>query len=229
MCLEYVCTISLKTRQKYFSKQQRRYENLLPFRRRWASVCFLQASNFWNKWNWRPQIGESLHISLLRLGGVWVIEKRYQDTHWLFSLSFVPKMSTLSGLILFPEIHHTACHFYVTIASQIVTLRLSYKLTCVESSTIFCRDRPITIHTSVSHSYKLSCVLPSLKFVLITLPWIKIVSLPRLWRCVSLTSCPGRRAGWWWTRPRTGARRARSTSVLIILRWIDLFFILSYF
>ena len=55
------------------------------------------VSHFLNLWNWRQQIGESLHISLLRLGRVWVIENRYQDTHWLFSLSFVPKMSRISG------------------------------------------------------------------------------------------------------------------------------------
>ena len=41
----------------------------------------------------------------------------------------------------------------------------------------------------------------------------------RLWHCGSRTNCRGRKAGWWWTRPRTGERRERSTSVLTILRW----------
>ena len=45
------------------------------------------------------------------------------------------------------------------------------------------------------------------------------LSPTRLWHCGCPTNWCGRRAGWWWTRPRTGARRARSTSVLTILRW----------
>ena len=134
------------------------------------------VSHFLNLWNWRQQIGESLHISLLRLGRVWVIENRYQDTHWLFSLSFVPKMSRISGQddmildswwqpIKFPDIH------------QSVTLRQILS----------------EIYLSLSPT--------------------------RLWHCGCPTNWCGRRAGWWWTRPRTGARRARSTSVLTILRW----------
>ena len=46
-------------------------------------------------------------------------------THWLFSLSYVPKMSTTSGLIPFPEIHHIASHFYVITASRIITQCMS--------------------------------------------------------------------------------------------------------
>ena len=80
MCVEYVCTISLKSRQKVFPHTKRKiflqtrrenispnkewkYENFSPFRRWRASVSILQATNFWNKWNWRSQIGKNLHIS----------------------------------------------------------------------------------------------------------------------------------------------------------------------
>ena len=180
-----------KPDKKNFSKQQRRYENLLPFRRRGASVCFLQAPNFWNKWNWRPQIGESLHISLLRLGGVWVIEKRYQDTHSLtFLLVFCP------GNVYYfwsysvpwdpPYCLSFLCHNCFPDCYITPVLQADLCLTLHN----FCCNYPITIHTCVSHSYKLSCVLPSLKFVLKTLFWITIASLPRLWHCVSLISCP---------------------------------------
>ena len=48
------------------------------------------------------------------------------------------------------------------------------------------------------------------------------LSPTRLWHCGCPTSWCGRRAGWWWTRLRTGARRARSTSVLTILRWANI-------
>ena len=73
-------------------------ENMwICFRRRRASVSFLQAAHFWNKWNRRSQIGENLHLSSLWLWRVWVIENQYQDTHWLFSLSFVPKILFISA------------------------------------------------------------------------------------------------------------------------------------
>ena len=52
-----------KPTKSIFPKQERKYEKLSPFRRRRASVSFLQASNFWNKRNWRSQVGKNLHIS----------------------------------------------------------------------------------------------------------------------------------------------------------------------
>ena len=74
-------------------------ENMwICFRRRRASVSFLQAAHFWNKWNRRSQIGENLHLSSLCLWRVGVIEDQYQDTHSLtFLFVFCPNFFFISA------------------------------------------------------------------------------------------------------------------------------------
>ena len=50
----------------YFLFACRKYNNLSPSRGRWAPASLLQAANFRNKWNRRPQIGDnSLSFSFL--------------------------------------------------------------------------------------------------------------------------------------------------------------------
>ena len=80
---------------------RRKYNNLSPSRGRWAPASLLQAANFRNKWNRRPQIGDnSLIFSFL---SVLLACLSYWKPIWGHSLTFLLVYFQCSGHYLIPQ------------------------------------------------------------------------------------------------------------------------------
>ena len=96
---------------------RRKYKNLSPFSRgRWAPAGLLQAANFRNKWNRRPQIGDNSLISSFL--SVLLACLSYWKPILGHSLTSLLVYFQCSGHYLIPQFSFSQFYYYIQIETQ---------------------------------------------------------------------------------------------------------------